>query len=94
MSSILEPGRPAKSDKPAILDDAIRVLNQLRTDAQELKETNEKLQEEIKSLKVSWFTLLPRFYIVEFSFFFIICLLWTDITCIIHFACLCNTLQL
>ncbi|XP_044498253.1 transcription factor bHLH104-like isoform X1 [Mangifera indica] len=51
LSSILEPGRPAKSDKPAILDDAIRVLNQLRTEAQELKETNEKLQEEIKSLK-------------------------------------------
>lgn len=53
MSCILEPGRPARTDKPAILDDAIRVLNQLRTESQELKETNEKLQEEIKSLKVS-----------------------------------------
>ena len=52
MSSVLEPGRPAKTDKPAILDDAIRVLNQLKNEAQELKETNEKLLEEIKSLKV------------------------------------------
>jgi len=52
LSSVLEPGRPAKTDKPAILDDAIRVLNQLKNEAQELKETNEKLLEEIKSLKV------------------------------------------
>ncbi|KAF8394291.1 hypothetical protein HHK36_020497 [Tetracentron sinense] len=51
LSSILEPGRPAKSDKSAILGDAIRVLNKLRTEAQELKETNEKLQKDIKSLK-------------------------------------------
>ena len=55
MSSILEPGRQAKTDKPAILDDAIRVLNQLKAEAQELKETNEKLLEEIKSLKVVTF---------------------------------------
>jgi cell division septum initiation protein DivIVA len=41
-----------RTDKPAILDDAIRVLNQLKTEAQELKETNEKLLEEIKCLKV------------------------------------------
>ncbi|XP_037492246.1 transcription factor bHLH104 isoform X2 [Jatropha curcas] len=51
LSSVLEPGRPARTDKPAILDDAIRVLNQLKTEAQELKETNQKLLEEIKSLK-------------------------------------------
>ncbi|XP_039001742.1 transcription factor bHLH104-like [Hibiscus syriacus] len=51
LSSILEPGRPSRTDKSAILDDAIRVLTQLRTEAQELKETNEKLLEEIKSLK-------------------------------------------
>ncbi|KAJ4722666.1 Transcription factor protein [Melia azedarach] len=31
LSCILEPGRPARTDKPAILEDAIRVLNQLRT---------------------------------------------------------------
>ncbi|KAL5542232.1 hypothetical protein UlMin_009942 [Ulmus minor] len=52
LSSVLEPGRPMKTDKPAILDDAIRVINQLKNEAQELKETNEKLIEEIKSLKV------------------------------------------
>ncbi|KAJ6689261.1 hypothetical protein OIU85_005643 [Salix viminalis] len=51
LSSILEPGRQAKTDKPAILDDAIRVLNQLKDEVQELKETNEKLLHEIKSLK-------------------------------------------
>ncbi|MCL7042107.1 hypothetical protein MKW94_023315 [Papaver nudicaule] len=51
LSSILEPGRPAKTDKSAILSDAIRVLYQLRTETQELKDSNEKLQEEIKSLK-------------------------------------------
>ncbi|KAK7243065.1 hypothetical protein RIF29_37849 [Crotalaria pallida] len=51
LSSALEPGRPVKTDKPAILDDTIRVLNQLKTEAQELKETNEKLLEEIKCLK-------------------------------------------
>ncbi|XP_050374929.1 transcription factor bHLH104-like [Argentina anserina] len=51
LSAVLEPGRPAKSDKPAILDDAIRVLTQLRAEAQELTLTNEKLLEEIKSLK-------------------------------------------
>jgi FtsZ-binding cell division protein ZapB len=51
LSAVLEPGRPVRTDKPAILDDAIRVLNQLKTEAQELKETNEKLLEEIKCLK-------------------------------------------
>ncbi|CAI0559044.1 unnamed protein product [Linum tenue] len=51
LSAVLEPGRPVKADKPAILDDAIRILQQLKSEAQELKETNEKLQEEIKSLK-------------------------------------------
>lgn len=49
----MEPGRPVRTDKPALLDDAIRVLSQLKTEAQELKETNEKLLEEIKCLKVS-----------------------------------------
>lgn len=54
LCSVLEPGRPTKTDKPAILDDAIRVLNQLKNETQELKETNEKLLEEIKSLKVNF----------------------------------------
>ncbi|XVF62875.1 hypothetical protein PTKIN_Ptkin09bG0043700 [Pterospermum kingtungense] len=51
LSSILEPGRPARTDKAVILDDAVRVLTQLGTEAKELKETNEKLLEEIKTLK-------------------------------------------
>lgn len=51
LSSILEPGRAAKTDKLAILTDAIRVLNQLQTEAKEYKEENEKLKEEIDSLK-------------------------------------------
>lgn len=51
LSSVLEPTRTPKTDKPAILDDAIRVVNQLRGEAHELKETNQMLLEEIKSLK-------------------------------------------
>ncbi|WOK94819.1 transcription factor ILR3 [Canna indica] len=52
LSSILEPGRPPKSDKATILNDAARLLMQLKAEAQELKESNEKLQETIKDLKV------------------------------------------
>ncbi|GFZ10747.1 basic helix-loop-helix (bHLH) DNA-binding superfamily protein [Actinidia rufa] len=51
LSSILEPEIPPKSDKFTILGDAIRVLNQLRVESQEFKETHEKLLEEIKALK-------------------------------------------
>lgn len=49
----MEPGRAAKTDKLAILSDAIRVVKQLRIEAEEYKEENKKLQEEIESLKVS-----------------------------------------
>ncbi|CAN1310216.1 Transcription factor bHLH104 [Linum perenne] len=54
LSAVLEPGRPVKADKPAILDDAIRALNQLKSEAQELKETNaekNELREEKLTLK-------------------------------------------
>lgn len=51
LSSILEPGRAAKTDKLVILTDAIRVLNQLRTEAEEYKEESKKLKEEIETLK-------------------------------------------
>nr|WAK86049.1 transcription factor bHLH3 [Nothapodytes nimmoniana] len=51
LCSVLEPGRPIKTDKLAILSDAIRILNQLRADTQEYKDTNEKLLEEIRTLK-------------------------------------------
>ncbi|XP_047317487.1 transcription factor bHLH104-like [Impatiens glandulifera] len=52
LSSILEPGRPPKTDKLSILGDAIRVLGQLKEESEEYKETNQKLQEEIKTLKL------------------------------------------
>ncbi|KAF8409472.1 hypothetical protein HHK36_005548 [Tetracentron sinense] len=51
LGSILEPGRPPKMDKAAILSDAVRMVNQLRSEAQKLKESNENLQEKIKELK-------------------------------------------
>ena len=50
---MLEPERAAKTDKLAILSDAIRVVKQLRNEAAEYKEENKKLQQEIESLKVS-----------------------------------------
>jgi len=52
LCAILEPGKPPKADKVAILSDATRLLNQLRTEAQKLKQSNESLQDSIKSLKV------------------------------------------
>ncbi|OVA17777.1 Myc-type [Macleaya cordata] len=52
LCSILEPGRPPKTDKIIILGDATRLLNQLRLETKKLKETNEALQDTIKSLKV------------------------------------------
>lgn len=64
LCSVLEPWRPTRTDKPAILDDAIRVLSQLKDEAQELKETNEKLLEEIKSLKVDFISVLRIQYII------------------------------
>lgn len=52
MGSILEPGRPPKTDKAAVLIDAVRMVNQLRGEAQKLKDSNSSLQEKIKELKV------------------------------------------
>ncbi|XP_044472722.1 transcription factor ILR3 [Mangifera indica] len=51
LGSILEPGRPAKTDKAAILIDAVRLVTQLRGEAQKLKDSNSSLQEKIKELK-------------------------------------------
>ncbi|GAB4836074.1 hypothetical protein Ancab_000991 [Ancistrocladus abbreviatus] len=51
LNSVLHPGRPAKTDKSAILTDAICTLDKLITEAEELKEKKSKLQDEIKSLK-------------------------------------------
>lgn len=52
LSSVLDPDRPPRSDKASILSDAARLLVQLKTEAEQLKESNEKLQETIKELKV------------------------------------------
>lgn len=52
LGALLEPGRPPKTDKSAILADAVRMVNQLRGEAQKLKDTNVNLQEKIKELKV------------------------------------------
>ncbi|XP_039128039.1 transcription factor ILR3-like isoform X2 [Dioscorea cayenensis subsp. rotundata] len=51
LCSILDPGKPPKADKVAILTDANRLLKQLRLEAQKLKESNEALQVSIKNLK-------------------------------------------
>ncbi|BAT89900.1 transcription factor ILR3-like [Vigna umbellata] len=51
LGSILEPGRPTKTDKAAILIDAVRMVTHLRGEAQKLKDSNQGLQEKIKELK-------------------------------------------
>ncbi|KAJ1393163.1 Myc-type, basic helix-loop-helix [Sesbania bispinosa] len=51
LGSILEPGRPPKTDKAAILIDAVRMVTQLRGEAEKLKDSNISLQEKIKELK-------------------------------------------
>ncbi|XP_059661039.1 transcription factor ILR3-like [Cornus florida] len=52
LGSILDPGRPPKADKVAILSDAVRMVTQLRSEAQKLRKSSEDLQEKIKELKV------------------------------------------
>ncbi|KAG5551775.1 hypothetical protein RHGRI_010004 [Rhododendron griersonianum] len=51
LGSVLEPGRPPKTDKAAILSDAVRIVTQLRSEAQKLRVSNEEIQERIKELK-------------------------------------------
>ncbi|OMO76683.1 hypothetical protein CCACVL1_15491 [Corchorus capsularis] len=51
LGSILDPGRPSKADKAFILVEAVRMVTQLRDEAQKLKESNETLQEKINELK-------------------------------------------
>ncbi len=52
MSAVLEPGRPPKTDKATILNDAVRILVQLRSEAQQLQDSNNQLRDAIKELKV------------------------------------------
>ncbi|XP_051136365.1 transcription factor ILR3-like [Andrographis paniculata] len=51
LSALLEPGRPPKTDKAAILVDAVRIVTQLRTESQKLKDSNSNLHDKIKELK-------------------------------------------
>ncbi|KAL5198187.1 hypothetical protein ABZP36_001861 [Zizania latifolia] len=51
LCAVLEPGKAPKMDKSAILNDAIRAVDELRSESQKLKESNESLQEKIKELK-------------------------------------------
>ncbi|KAF8016370.1 hypothetical protein BT93_H1775 [Corymbia citriodora subsp. variegata] len=51
LASILEPGRPPKTDKATILIDVVRMVTQLRGEAQKLKDSNSSLQEKIRELK-------------------------------------------
>ncbi|KAL9262764.1 Transcription factor ILR3-like protein [Drosera capensis] len=51
LASILEHGRPPKTDKAAILMDAVRMVTQLRSEAHKLKDSNSSLQDKIKELK-------------------------------------------
>ncbi|KAK1417042.1 hypothetical protein QVD17_26164 [Tagetes erecta] len=51
LGSILEPGRQPKTDKTALLSDAIRTIKQLRDEAEKLNESNAELHEKIKELK-------------------------------------------
>ena len=54
LGAILEPGNPPKTDKAAILVDAVRMVTQLRGEAQKLKDSNSSLHDKIKELKVKF----------------------------------------
>lgn len=51
LGAILEPGKLPKTDKAAILVDAVRMVTQLRAESQKLKDSNSNLQDKIKELK-------------------------------------------
>uniref|UniRef100_A0A7N0UL04 BHLH domain-containing protein n=1 Tax=Kalanchoe fedtschenkoi TaxID=63787 RepID=A0A7N0UL04_KALFE len=51
LGHVLDPGRPPKSDKALILNDAVRLLTQLRDETLKLKESNENLHHKITELK-------------------------------------------
>ena len=53
LCSVMDPGKPPKTDKSAILSDATRLMNHLRLEAKKLKDSNEALKDAIKSLKVT-----------------------------------------
>ncbi|XP_073005390.1 transcription factor ILR3-like isoform X2 [Typha latifolia] len=51
LGSILDPAKPLKMDKAAILVDAVRMVTELRNESQKLQDSNESLQDKIKELK-------------------------------------------
>nr|XP_027186749.1 transcription factor bHLH115-like isoform X2 [Cicer arietinum] len=51
LSSVLEPDKLPKTDKVTLLNDAARVITQLRNEAERLKERNDELREKVKELK-------------------------------------------
>nr|XP_009409049.1 PREDICTED: transcription factor bHLH115-like isoform X1 [Musa acuminata subsp. malaccensis] len=51
LCSVMDPGKPPKTDKSAILSDATRLMNHLRLEAKKLKDSNEAFKDAIKSLK-------------------------------------------
>jgi hypothetical protein len=59
LSTVLEPGKPPKTDKATILSDAVRILTQLRSEAQQLQDSNNQLRDTIKDLKVQLPTETP-----------------------------------
>lgn len=61
LSSILEPGRTPTTDKAIILSDAIRMVNHLRNEAKNLKESHDVLQDKINDLKVCLFPICFAF---------------------------------
>lgn len=75
LGSILEPERPPKTDKAAILIDAVRMVTQLRGEAQKLKDSNSSLQEKIKELKVrlTWESFFGKKIVRIFRMQFSIC---------------------
>lgn len=52
MNEILDPGRSTKTDKTVILEDAIRMVTQLRNEASKLKNSSQDLLVKINELKV------------------------------------------
>lgn len=84
LGSFLDPERPHKMDKGVILSDAVRMVTQLRKEAEKLKESNRELQEKINELKVQWFPCLSVECITYWQSSFILrfhensCINWTS----------------
>lgn len=71
MNSILNHGRPPKIDKSVILGDAVRMIIQLRDEAQKLKESNESSLEKINEMKVHLASFFFHFIFILINLFYI-----------------------